>query len=136
MTNKKIDVPKGFRLCPQCEGTQEECGCGTGKCDHCKDGMIVDYPLDQKRRVPHYLDDVHVSELVAYWNDRTCPNTIGEFLQRVGAAAVANYKLMIGAIPGEEANPTTIGDRVLNEVLVETYANMVNRAHDKRDDLG
>lgn len=32
-------------ICPSCKGSNEECGCGTGKCDHCNNGVITDPPF-------------------------------------------------------------------------------------------
>lgn len=32
-------------ICSWCNGTNEECGCGTGKCDHCDNGVVTDPPF-------------------------------------------------------------------------------------------
>ncbi len=83
------------RPCPHCLGTQEECGCGTGRCDHCADGTVAGYPLYQKKYVTRYLSPQSVEKLARYWSDPTRDETLGQFIARVAEQAVSEYKMAL-----------------------------------------
>lgn len=72
--------------CRWCAGTGEECGCGTGRCDHCQGtGQMADPPFGPLRNV---LPDEDVDVLANYWCDPKRDETLGEFIQRVAQRAI------------------------------------------------
>ena len=38
-------------ICPWCNGTYKECGCGVGHCDHCNHGVVTDPPYGPVRHL-------------------------------------------------------------------------------------
>lgn len=119
------------KTCPQCKGTQKECGCGTGKCDHCVDGLIVDYPLGQPKFVPEYLTDADVHTLAEYWCDYTRADNLGEFIKRVALQGVIRYRELLAK---EGGDPTSVGDLVNHEDLkCEDIARELNFQHKVRN---
>ena len=78
--------------CPYCEGTNRECGCGQGHCDHCNNGVVVDYPMKQPKNIPQVLSEHEVDVFAEYWCDHTRVETLGEFIQRVAYQASLKEK--------------------------------------------
>mgnify|MGYP000507023168 CR=1 FL=1 len=72
--------------CRWCKGSGGECGCGSGRCEHCNGtGVMTDPPFEQASL--QILSDAEVQAFAEYWCDAQRDATLGEFIEMVATRA-------------------------------------------------